>query len=317
MRTDITIEYLASQFLTYKRSIGRIYKTQGWVLSNYVKYHQEHCAGLLPDKEVINEYISSVPPSPGTRRIAVSVLREFCNYLYSAGYHDTYLLRNKIGNSYNPKAPYFFRESEIEALFTQIDSVEKVKGFKGRELILPTMFRLMYCCGLRCQEVRLLKSEDVHIKDQYIDIMHSKGSIDRRLFISQPLVNYLQFYDERINILFPHRVYFFPHGDRYYSEGFICNNFRKFWLQAFPNTDKESIPRAYDLRHHFAWANLNRWVTEGEDINTQLPYLMRYMGHKNIKETLYYFHFVPEFYPVYKEIAKKTTLILPEVPYDK
>jgi len=27
-----------------------------------------------------------------------------------------------------------------------------------------------------------------------------------------------------------------------------------------------------------------------------LPYLMNYMGHRHIKNTLYYFHFVPEFF---------------------
>lgn len=26
--------------------------------------------------------------------------------------------------------------------------------------------------------------------------------------------------------------------------------------------------RAYDFRHHFAYANMNRWLKEGKDVNT-------------------------------------------------
>lgn len=50
------------------------------------------------------------------------------------------------------------------------------------------------------------------------------------------------------------------------------------------------------VRHHFAYANMNRWLKEGKDINVMLPYLMKYMGHQEIENTLYYFHLVPDIY---------------------
>ncbi len=71
--------------------------------------------------------------------------------------------------------------------------------------------------------------------------------------------------------------------------------------------------RAYDLRHHFAYANMNHWLREGADINVMLPYLMRYMGHQDIENTLYYFHLVPD---IYDAVIKKSSLsegVLPEV----
>jgi integrase/recombinase XerD len=71
------------------------------------------------------------------------------------------------------------------------------------------------------------------------------------------------------------------------------------------------------LRHHFAWTNLNRWVQEGADVNVMLPYLMRYMGHSHIKSTLYYFHFVPEFFGTFAEKTKSLESLLPEVPYEE
>jgi integrase len=89
------------------------------------------------------------------------------------------------------------------------------------------------------------------------------------------------------------------------------------WRKAFPSFDSPVKPRAYDFRHHFAYANLNRWAQEGKDVNVMLAYLMRYMGHSTIESTLYYFHFVPEFFGAFIEMTQKLESILPEVHCDE
>ncbi|WP_298509890.1 tyrosine-type recombinase/integrase [uncultured Ruminobacter sp.] len=317
MNNEVSIEKLASDFLDYKHALGYTYRSQTCIINRYVAFHISHEGGIVPVKNIVHGFLEEVSDSTEILRCYISVLREFCKYLYSVGYEDTYIIRNKAGSTYTPNPPYFFTKSEIESLFYQIDSVKKTKEFKGREIVIPVLYRLMYCCGLRCKEVRTLKAKDVHMRDLYIDIIQSKGPIDRRIFIDKSLAEYLEAYEEKISLLFPDRIYFFPHGNKCYESAFVSRNFRLFWLQAFPETAPDAVPRAYDLRHHFAWSNLNRWVAEGEDVNVKLPYLMRYMGHKNIKSTLYYFHFVPEFYSIYKEIANKTSSIVPEVPHEK
>jgi hypothetical protein len=71
------------------------------------------------------------------------------------------------------------------------------------------------------------------------------------------------------------------------------------------------------FRHHFAFANLNRWITEGIDVNSMLPYLMRYMGHSCLESTFYYLHLVPEFFSTFSEKTKILERLLPEVGYDE
>ena len=202
-------------------------------------------------------------------------------------------------------------------MFEKIDNVKPQPSFKGREFVLPTLFRLLYCCGLRCKEARTLLCENVHTDEYYLDIIQSKGPKSRRIFISHELTDCLNEYDERIRILFPKRKYFFPNGNGCYSSNFISGNFKRFWLEAFPDFEMTTRPRAYDFRHHFAWANLNRWAADGLDVNVMLPYLMRYMGHQTVTETLYYFHFVPEFFQTYRDMTKSLDDIIPEVPYEE
>ncbi|MFR8999202.1 MAG: hypothetical protein ACLVIY_01020 [Anaerobutyricum soehngenii] len=81
--------------------------------------------------------------------------------------------------------------------------------------------------------------------------------------------------------------------------------------------DGKVKPRAYDLRHHFACANIMRWSSEGKDIHAMLPYLMRYMGHSSLDSTYYYIHLIPDFFPQYRCMTASTEELIPEVDADE
>lgn len=307
-------EYL-EEFLLYKHKLGYIYDTQAYYLEGYVSFVEMNYPGSLLSKEAADSYLAFQADRAGNLYGTVCALREFGRYLLRQGI-DAYVPPAKIVRQPVPEPPYFFTEEEIRDFFTAVDSIRPYSGYKGRELIIPALFRIMYCCGTRCREARLLRCENVSITGRYIDILQSKGPKSRRLYISEELADYLGVYDSRVALLYPDREYFFPgyRGHSYVGEGFVTSNFRKAWAKAFPDFPKEAYPRAYDFRHHFAWANINRWAAGGLDVNAMLPYLMQYMGHKSVKQSLYYFHFVPEFYPVYQEMAELSEDVLPEVP---
>lgn len=316
--TEHKLSSNASDFIVYKRSLGYVYTGQEKLLNRFVNYAEKAVECIsIPTKEVTDNYLAEIAGSEGTLYGSVTVLREFSRFLQARGYQDAYMIPAKSVSQSVPEDPYFFTEKEISAFFRELDQIEPHNSFKGRELVFPTLFRLLYCCGLRCKEVRTLKSEDVHLNELYIDIMQSKGPKSRRIYISTELADYLTEYDNKISLLFPERTYFFPHGNGCYASTAISKNFQRFWKKAFPDFVITTRPRAYDFRHHFAWVNLNRWAAEGLDINAMLPYLMRYMGHQSVRETLYYFHFVPEFFPTYKTMAEPLEDLLPEVPDEK
>lgn len=306
-------EYL-NEFILYKHSLGYVYDTQTAYLKRYVRYEESLEKGAVLTKELIEGYLELLKDSPGTLYGTACALREFSRYLINRGV-SVYVLPAKTVFQKKPEPPYFFSAEEIGIFFQEADCIESSNRYKGREFIIPAFFRLMYCCGVRCKEARMLRRENVCFDEKYIDILNSKGAKDRRLYITSELTDYFDHYDGIISDHYPEREYFFPGlmGKPYLSEGFVCGNFRTLWSKAFPDMPTNCYPRAYDFRHHFAWANINRWATEGIDVNVMLPYLMRYMGHTTIKQTLYYFHFVPEFYAPYREMTEDLENILPEV----
>ena len=76
-------------------------------------------------------------------------------------------------------------------------------------------------------------------------------------------------------------------------------------------------PRPYDFRHHFAYANVERWMAQGKDVMAMLPYLARYMGHGSIESTYYYIHTSPEFLHAYADLTAVSHSLLPEVGFDE
>lgn len=80
-------------------------------------------------------------------------------------------------------------------------------------------------------------------------------------------------------------------------------------------------PRPYDFRHHFAYANIERWMTQGVDVAAMLPYLSTYMGHATIESTYYYYYYYyvhtsPDFMQAYAHITAEGGSPLPEVGFE-
>ena len=319
MQNYASLRQRAESFLVYKRSIGYTYTTQEFYLMNYVVYAERTFPDVcIPDKEAISGYLGTLLDSAGSLHNATAVLREFGKYLVRQGCVAAYVIPAKSNPSIDSEPPYFFTADEIRIFFEACDAVEPHPNYPGRENVLPTLFRLMYCCGLRCKEARTLLCENTHLDDCFLDVMQSKGPKSRRIYFSSELSLRLKDYDATISKLFPIRKYFFPHKDNTcYGKGYISVNFRQIWTKAFPDFVLTTRPRAFDFRHHFVWANLNRWASEGLDVNAMLPYLARYMGHQNIRSTLYYFRFVPDFFPVFADMARSSESILPEVPCEE
>jgi integrase len=93
--------------------------------------------------------------------------------------------------------------------------------------------------------------------------------------------------------------------------------FNRVWDQAGLARPAGGLqPRPYDFRHHFAYANVERWMAQGKDVAAMLPYLARYMGHATIESSYYYIHTSPDFMASYADITDKVQSVLPEVGFE-
>lgn len=185
---------LIKEFLEYKKQNGYVYTTAGYHLNKYLDFSINHSPDEnIPCKDTVNAFLNKYARTRGNLYNIVAALRKFSRYLIGLGYTSAYVIpRGKVSLP-TPVQPYLFTDDEIAAFFIACDSLQHDCHVPKRHIVLPAMYRLLYCCGLRCKEVRTLKSENVHLEENYMDILQSK----RYRGWNQVLGQLIILYDER------------------------------------------------------------------------------------------------------------------------
>lgn len=206
-----TLSDLLNEFREYKIQNGYAYTTAKYHLNKYLVFSTSHAPDeSIPSKDTVNTFLNRYADTPGNLYNIAASLREFSRYLIGLAYTSAYIIPPGKVSLPMPVQPYLFTEDELDAFFDVCDSIKYDCHVPKRHMVLPAMYRLLYCCGLRCKEVRVLQSENVHLAENYIDILQSKGPKSRRIFISQELSEYFGSYDRSMNAAFPGRLFFFP-----------------------------------------------------------------------------------------------------------
>jgi len=216
--------------------------------------------------------------------------------------------------------PHLFSAEQLRAMFAAADQIVASPYGGRREVIIPVIFRMIYCLGLRPGEARRLYRNDVDLARGTVHIRQSKGHKDRLVFMSADLHDYCRRYDTVISAHHPDRIAFFPNQ----TGGFYSANTIDCWFNEVATGIKTAggktkgqalpLPRVYDLRHAHVIENINRWTRAGRNPEAMLAYLSIHLGHTNPDDTWYYFHLAPDFHPDLRELANTgIESILPEV----
>jgi integrase len=188
--------------------------------------------------------------------------------------------------------PHAFTEQELTNFFRECDILgahPRNEPVLTRKLTVPVFFRLLYSSGIRTTEARLLRKIDVDLEHGILDIRYSKGRNQHYIALHDSMLELMRQYDIAIKKIHPDRTYFFPaRKDTFHKRSWVYENFHDIWYGV---NKAHAIP--YELRHHYAVENINRWAGLGVTFNDKLLYLSKSMGHTTIESTKYYYSIVP------------------------
>ncbi len=216
--------------------------------------------------------------------------------------------------------PHIFSPEELKRFFQAADSQPVLPKSRLRHLQIPVIFRLMYTCGLRPHEARLIQKEHLDLSEGTIFIPESKGHKDRMVVMPPEMKKICAKYYPYAALEFPDSPYLFP-CQRFkgaaYSKGWLRSVFHLCWNEARLGKVAGNTPRPYDFRHTFATHRIYRWMKEKRDLGVLLPYLSTYMGHARFSATAYYIHLVPDFFSELSGMDLDAYgNLLPEVPHE-
>jgi integrase/recombinase XerD len=279
--------------LEFKTALGHKSGSYGWNLANFDRF----CLEKFPDESILTKEIAFAwceeVNVDNKSRYRMYAIREFGKYLVSIG-KEAFIFPSKFLPSFKAELPYIFSDEELINFFKAADEVPNCAKSPLLEYTVPVIFRLQYGCGMRPQEVRLLKRINFDFSNNTIYISESKWCKDRRLAVTDDLMDLCRRYDTIADMIIPGRTFFFqsPTGNAY-PHGWLTAQFHRCWKRS-ENGNGKGPSTPYDFRHNFATQTLMRWVEEGKDLNVYIPYLSTYMGHASFHSTYYYVHLLPE-----------------------
>jgi integrase len=301
-------------YLAFKQAMGCYGASRVWYLRQFDSYCARHDRSVF-DRDTVEGWVAHQLDRSSRSRSWMSYIRDVGRWLQSHGHADAYVLSDRWKAPSVPAHPYLLSSQEIDRFFTAAAHLQVSSPWRWQAV---AFFTLMHSCGLRTGEARALTTEQVDPRGGHLDIISAKGNRSRRLPITEQVIDVLGACDRVSRRQLGTRETFFVSGSGHpVTAATVGVIFNRIWEQAgLPRPAGGPRPRPYDFRHHFAYANLERWMTRGADVTALLPYLTRYMGHAGFESTFYYVHTSPDFLRGYAELAATGASLLPQVGFE-
>jgi len=302
-------------YLEFKEKMGFCGTSRIWYLRQFDAFCTAHERTAF-DRETVEGWVTEQLARSGRYRSWMSYIRDAGRWLQVHGHCDAYVLSDRWKAQFVPAHPYLLTKFEIEAFFAAAATLNAGSPWRWQAVAFYT---LMHSCGLRTGETRLLRPEHVQLRDGNLDIVSSKGNRSRRLPLTGEVIDVLAGCDRVSATMFgpSRRTFFVSATGNQVTATTVGTIFNRIWDQAaLPRPAGGQQPRPYDFRHHFAYANVERWARQGKDATAMLPYLARYMGHASIDSSYYYIHTSPDLMADYAHLMAESQSLLPEVGFE-
>ena len=163
-------------------------------------------------------------------------------------------------------------------------SIREVKSIINatRNLKQKTLLLLCYSCGLRVSELVNTRLTDIDADQHYLRVEHGKGNKDRLVILSETTLQYLRDY---WRIYRP--VYWLFQSTQRPDKPYAIRGVQRTYSDARQKAGIQKIGGVHSLRHAYATHQLNAGMP--------VQQLQKMMGHADIRTTMRYIHWVPNY----------------------
>ena len=292
------LEQALTDYLQLRRSLGHELAEARWLLPGFVAYLEAHDMSTVTVTAALGWAQES--PQTQTGRVTtvgprrMTVARGFARYLTGIDPDTEVPPLGLMPHRARWRPPFIYSTADIDALMLQ---AHQTISSPLRAATYETLIGLLAAAGLRIGEAIRLDRTDVDWAEGVLLIRESKFGKSRLVPLHPTGIGALQRYALLRDELQPRSetVSFFvslKHKRLLYAD--VQHTFRQLVVATAVGTTAPSPPRLHDLRHTFAVRTLLSWYRAGGDVQSKIPSLSTYLGHREPASTYWYLSAAPE-----------------------
>jgi integrase/recombinase XerD len=281
------------QYLALKRALGRKYCGEEQTLRHLDRFLEAHFPGARDlSVEILDSWLQKgCRVQPRSRVTHLTRVRQFCLFrrrtISQAFVPDRRQHATIWPNHVSRRPPTILSHQDVAGL------LRAAKTMPGPVSLRETLFNvllLLYATGLRRSEAVRLRVGDVDLDQGTLLVRETKFFKTRLVPVSASVLEMLK---RQIRSL--HGRAARPSEPLFQLAGQPLDRGRvtKVFSDLMRAIGRKPLrgragPRLHDLRATFAVHRLEHWYVKGIDVQSRLPALATYLGHKSIISTQYY-----------------------------
>lgn len=285
-------------YIALKRSLGMRFSTQPRVFRALCRQVGDIDAEQLTS-EAVRAFLDGEKGFTNTWILKCRLLRGLFSFAISRGMMSRSPLPDFMPSPLPDFRPHIYSMQELADL-VQATSVLK----SPRNPLQPYTFRVLllvlYGTGMRVGEALRLRFPDVDLHSHMLTVRDTKFFKSRLVPLGPKLnAELVAFGKQRSRLPTPEgqgSAFFASSTGRPIPYQHIITLFQRVRRAACILHDPESSypPRLHDLRHTAAVHRIIAWYQAGSDVQSLLPQLATYLGHKDLRGTQRYLSITPE-----------------------
>jgi integrase/recombinase XerD len=292
------LEQALADYLQLRHSLGHELAEAGWLLPGFVAYLD---AGGSPTVtiEAALAWAQQAPRSPagrvttlGARRMTAA--RGFARYLSGIDPGTQVPPPGLMPHRARWRQPFIYTRADIDTL---LELARTTIASPLRAATYQTLIGLLAASGMRVGEAIKLDRTDIDWAQGVLLIRESKFGKSRLVPLHPTSTRVLEGYARLRDQLQPQPAepaFFVSLKRKRLLYAVVQETFRQLIDNAGIGTGAPSPPRLHDLRHTFAVRTLLGWYRAQEDVQSRIPALSTYLGHREPASTYWYLSAAPE-----------------------
>jgi integrase len=284
-------------FLTYKRALGRKYRTEEATLRLLVDFAAEHSVVGLHELTgpLLETFVASRPRHRARSfNHLVGIVDCFLDWAVAQGRLAGSPLRRVHRRETDERLPFIFDVVQARRLLDAAAALPDNPRGRGRGATHHAIFALCYGLGLRAGEACGLRVGDVDLDRQLLVVRGGKFGKSRLVPHGPRMAELLAHQVERRGRRHEDPLFSFDE-QRCVNPSTPSQVFHRLVVKlGFPVPAGVGAPCLHSLRHSFAVGCLLRWYREGVDPASRLYRLSTFMGHVSPLSTAVYLKITPQ-----------------------